>query len=93
MLVSQRTHQPPSSVRAPPAKFPNQPNANLQLSLIPSLQELTPDDKFIVLASDGVWEFLTNQTVTDMILKFDDPLEACRAVVAEAYRLWLQNEV
>jgi cGMP-dependent protein kinase len=45
------------------------------------------------LASDGVWEFLTNQTVTDMILKFDDPLEACRAVVAEAYRLWLQNEV
>lgn len=46
-----------------------------------------------MLASDGVWEFLTNQTVTDMILKFDDPLEACRAVVAEAYRLWLQYEV
>lgn len=46
-----------------------------------------------MLASDGVWEFLTNQTVTDMILKFDDPLEACHAVVAEAYRLWLQFEV
>ena len=28
-----------------------------------------------------------------MVLKFDDPLEACRAVVAESYRLWLQYEV
>ena len=42
---------------------------------------------------DGVWEFLTNQSVADMVLKFDDPLEACRAVVAESYRLWLQYEV
>lgn len=56
-------------------------------------KEITPDDKFIVLASDGVWEFLTNQSVTDMIMKFDEPLDACRAVVAEAYRLWLQYEV
>jgi len=40
-----------------------------------------------------VWEFLTNQTVADMVSKFDDPLTACRAVVAEAYRLWLQYEV
>lgn len=44
-------------------------------------------------ASDGVWEFLTNQSVADMILKFTDPLDACRAVVAESYRLWLQYEV
>ena len=28
-----------------------------------------------------------------MILKFTDPLDACRAVVAESYRLWLQYEV
>merc|ERR1740117_1652790 len=56
-------------------------------------KELTPDDKFIVIASDGVWEFLTNQSVADMILKFEEPLEACRAVVAESYRLWLQYEV
>ena len=56
-------------------------------------KQLTPADKFLVLASDGVWEFLTNQTVADMICNFDDPLEACRAVVAEAYRLWLQFEI
>lgn len=56
-------------------------------------KELTEEDVFVVLASDGVWEFLTNQSVADMILKFKDPLDACRAVVAESYRLWLQYEV
>jgi len=56
-------------------------------------KELTEEDQFVVLASDGVWEFLTNQSVADMILKFTDPLDACRAVVAESYRLWLQYEV
>jgi serine/threonine protein phosphatase PrpC len=56
-------------------------------------KELTEEDQFVVLASDGVWEFLTNQSVADMILKFEDPLDACRAVVAESYRLWLQYEV
>jgi serine/threonine protein phosphatase PrpC len=25
--------------------------------------ELDPDDKFIVIASDGVWEFLSNEQV------------------------------
>jgi len=40
-----------------------------------------------------VWEFLTNQSVADMIMKFSDPLDACRSVVAESYRLWLQYEV
>ena len=56
-------------------------------------KELTPEDQFLILASDGVWEFLTNQSVSDMVLKFSEPLEACRAVVAESYRLWLQYEV
>jgi len=56
-------------------------------------REITPDDKIIVLASDGVFEFLTNQSVIDICAKFADPLEACRAVVAEAYELWLQYEL
>ena len=56
-------------------------------------RELTQDDKIIVLASDGVFEFLTNQSVIDMCAKFSDPLEACRAVVAESYELWLQYEL
>jgi len=57
------------------------------------LRDLTPDDRIIVLATDGVFEFLTNQSVIDICAKFDDPLEACRAVVAESYELWLQYEL
>lgn len=56
-------------------------------------REITPQDKIVVLASDGVFEFLTNQSVIDICAKFNDPLEACRAVVAEAYELWLQYEL
>lgn len=56
-------------------------------------RELTGEDKIIVLASDGVFEFLTNQSVVDICAKFSDPLEACRAVVAESYELWLQYEL
>mmetsp|Transcript_14227 Transcript_14227/g.21889 ORF Transcript_14227/g.21889 Transcript_14227/m.21889 type:complete len:1025 (-) Transcript_14227:284-3358(-) len=56
-------------------------------------RDLVAQDKIIVIASDGVFEFLTNQSVIDMCAKFNDPLEACKAVVAEAYELWLQYEL
>jgi len=55
-------------------------------------KDIVDTDEFIILASDGVWEFLTNQSVCDMVLKFSDPLDGCRAVVAESYRLWLQYD-
>lgn len=53
---------------------------------------LQPCDKFAVVASDGVFEFLPSQTVVDMISQFNDPIEAGQHVVSEAYRLWLQND-
>jgi serine/threonine protein phosphatase PrpC/CRP-like cAMP-binding protein len=56
-------------------------------------REIKPEDRVIVIASDGVFEFLTNQSVIDICAKFTDPLEACRAVVAESYELWLQYEL
>ncbi|KAL3535710.1 hypothetical protein ACH5RR_004171 [Cinchona calisaya] len=54
--------------------------------------ELTPSNPFFVLASDGVFEFLSSQSVVDMIVKHKDPRDACAAIVAESYRLWLQYE-
>ena len=56
-------------------------------------REIKPEDRVLVLASDGIYEFLTNQSVIDICAKFTDPLEACRAVVAESYELWLQYEL
>ncbi|PON62263.1 cGMP-dependent kinase [Parasponia andersonii] len=54
--------------------------------------ELTPDNPFFVIASDGVFEFLSSQSVVDTVAKFKDPRDACAAIVAESYRLWLQYE-
>lgn len=56
-------------------------------------RELEAGDKFIIIASDGVFEFLTNQMVADECAHHSDPLVACKAVVAQAYHLWLQYEV
>jgi cGMP-dependent protein kinase len=33
----------------------------------------------MVIASDGVFEFLTNQMVADIITTTSDPIDACRA--------------
>ncbi|KAE9448671.1 hypothetical protein C3L33_19428, partial [Rhododendron williamsianum] len=54
--------------------------------------ELTQDHPFFVIASDGVFEFLSSQAVVDMVAKYKDPRDACAAIVAESYRLWLQYE-
>lgn len=53
---------------------------------------LTEHHPFFIIASDGVFEFLSSQAVVDMVVKFDSPYDACAAVVAESYRLWLQYE-
>ena len=51
--------------------------------------DIQPNDKFVIIASDGVFEFLTSQAVVDMVAGFADPLTAAKHVVSEAYRLWL----
>lgn len=51
------------------------------------------EDKYIVIASDGVWEFITNKMVADILEQHPDPLQACRSIVALAYELWLQYEI
>ena len=55
-------------------------------------RKISPTDRYLVIASDGVWEFLTNKTVINMVSQYSDPLEACHAVVAESYKLWLSRE-
>mmetsp|Transcript_5006 Transcript_5006/g.11945 ORF Transcript_5006/g.11945 Transcript_5006/m.11945 type:complete len:715 (-) Transcript_5006:298-2442(-) len=56
-------------------------------------REFKPEDKMIIIASDGIFEFLTNQSVVDICAKYSDPLEACKAVVNESYNLWVQYEL
>lgn len=55
-----------------------------------------PADTTLVLASDGVWEFMSGKQVADTILeKIADrcnPLAACAEVASQARHLWRQNE-
>ena len=53
---------------------------------------LTMNDEFLVIASDGIFEFLTNQVVIDMCASSESPLEACEKIVRQAYQQWLVYE-
>ncbi|KAL5701601.1 hypothetical protein ACHQM5_026921 [Ranunculus cassubicifolius] len=57
-----------------------------------STGQLTPDHLFFVIASDGVFEFLSSQTVVDMVMRYKDSRDACGAIAGESYRLWLEHE-
>lgn len=56
-------------------------------------RKISTRDKYVIIASDGVFEFLTNQNVADIIISKPDILSACRAVVQQAYQMWLRYEV
>nr|XP_029124141.1 probable protein phosphatase 2C 35 isoform X3 [Elaeis guineensis] len=55
--------------------------------------KITPNHLFFVVASDGVFEFLSSQAVVDMVSRYPDPQDACSAIAAESYKLWLENEI
>ena len=58
------------------------------------VRDIEPSDKYVVvLASDGVFEFITNQTVCDVVTTIADPLKAATELVHMAYDLWLVNEI
>ena len=53
--------------------------------------KLTRDDKFLVIASDGVWEFMTNKEVVRIVWPFYDknqPEAAANKLVKEAFGRW-----
>lgn len=61
---------------------------------VPEVKEvkITDDCLFFVVASDGVFEFLSSQTVVNMVASFKDPRDACAAIAAESYKIWLEHE-
>uniref|UniRef100_A0A7S0WRT3 protein-serine/threonine phosphatase n=2 Tax=Pyramimonas obovata TaxID=1411642 RepID=A0A7S0WRT3_9CHLO len=55
-------------------------------------RKLTKDDKYLILCSDGVFEFLTNEDVLEIVSLFPDPYEAAAELVNVSFRLWLEND-
>lgn len=57
-------------------------------------RELTESDMCIILASDGVWEFISSQRAVDIVqaASKDGATQACKALIAAATEEWSKNE-
>ncbi|KDP26876.1 hypothetical protein JCGZ_18034 [Jatropha curcas] len=53
-----------------------------------SCRRLTENDEFIVLATDGVWDVLSNKEVVDIVASAPTRSSAARALVESAVRAW-----
>lgn len=59
-----------------------------------SSHEIDPDtDRFVLLCSDGVWEFMDSDTVVQEVAKFptDDAVSAAEHVSARAWDCWMRE--
>jgi len=56
------------------------------------IQNRSENDKFIILGSDGIWEFINNEEMVQIASQFTDGNKACRAIVKEATRKWQLEE-
>lgn len=54
---------------------------------------LTAEDMVLIVASDGVWEFLTNRDVVKLLSKSKTPLEAAQIIWRAAFLEWITKEV
>ena len=56
---------------------------------------LEPYEKFIIIASDGVWEFLSNEDIARIVWPFylnNSPEQAGNAIVRAAAKKWKEND-
>jgi len=49
-------------------------------------------DLFIIVASDGVWEFIESDEACGLVSEYDDASKACTRLVQEAQQRWAENE-
>ena len=54
------------------------------VTAIPEIKELNliPNDKFVILASDGIWELMSNQEAAEIVYPFYEQNSAERAAEA-----------
>lgn len=55
-------------------------------------QVLTPADKYLVIASDGLWEFMTDQEVLDIMATQAEPRRSVDLLIMDANGRWMKEE-
>eukprot|EP00358_Blepharisma_japonicum_P006085 CAMPEP_0202944832 /NCGR_PEP_ID=MMETSP1395-20130829/5723_1 /ASSEMBLY_ACC=CAM_ASM_000871 /TAXON_ID=5961 /ORGANISM="Blepharisma japonicum, Strain Stock R1072" /LENGTH=74 /DNA_ID=CAMNT_0049644111 /DNA_START=1166 /DNA_END=1390 /DNA_ORIENTATION=+ len=56
---------------------------------------MTPEDKFICLGSDGIFEFIPNEDIVKIVVphwRLQDSDGACKALAKEAHNRWCKEE-
>ena len=59
-------------------------------------EKIDKDTKFIIVASDGIWEFLDNDTVKNITMPYyekNDPNGACTELIKRATEFWNQEDI
>ena len=59
-------------------------------------EKIDKDTKFMVVASDGVWEFLSNETVRDIVMPYyqkNDPNGACKELIKKSTEWWNKEDI
>ena len=56
-------------------------------------RELDPEtDKFVIVATDGLWEFIENDVTIELALEADSPSDSVDLLVKEANARWMREE-
>merc|ERR1719276_601594 len=56
-------------------------------------RELNPEtDKFLVVATDGLWEFVTNEETATSVANSPNPSQSVEELVKEANTRWMEEE-
>jgi len=53
---------------------------------------LNPADRCLVVATDGLWEFMSNEEVIASVAQHNDPKQAVDILILEANRRWMKEE-
>ena len=61
---------------------------------VPDVKTITvkSGDRFFIVASDGIWEFITNLEASQIVDESDSFQEGCNSLLMEAHRRWITME-
>lgn len=55
--------------------------------------ELTDDDELLILACDGIWDVLDDQTAVDLVRGLQNPQEACDELIRQALQRYTNDNI